>query len=521
MIAQSLRDLRNRVTCFSPCKIITLLAAWIACSGALDAAEPLAIGSRLEPFIDSYLIDRLDNVRPELGQPREEEIVLHFGEEWEKATGYVTILHDRDIYRMYYRGVPAGKGGEYDDDNEVTCYAESRDGIHWEKPKLRIHEFRGSLDNNIIIARDPHRMAHNFAPFLDDRPGVPADERYKAVGGVFYDQGGSVPDAAHASTQGGLYRYVSADGIHWQRYAEQPLFPGYALDSLNAPAWVESEQVYALYLRTWSEGGTPEQPKFRGFRTISRSTSKDFKSWTKPEPMTFGNTPLEHLYTNGTHPYFRAPHLLIALPFRFWPARQALSTAELTAQQVPPSQRKGISDVVLMTTRGGSSYERLFMESFIRPGLDRKVWHARDNMPALGVVQTGPSEMSLYLLRHYVLPDSHVRRYSLRLDGLAFLRAPYAGGSVTTKPLTFSGRELVLNYSTSAAGSLKVELLDESGQPHPGFGAGDCDEIIGDEIARKVTWRGRSDLQALAGRIVRVRFLMKDASLYSLRFADK
>jgi hypothetical protein len=171
-----------------------------------------------------------------------------------------------------------------------------------------------------------------------------------------------------------------------------------------------------------------------------------------------------------------------------------------------------------MTTRGGNAYERLFMESFITPGLDRQVWHARDNAPALGVVQTGPAEMSLYLLRHYTLPDSHVRRYSMRLDGFACIRAPYVGGTLLTKEFTFAGENLVINYSTSAAGSVRVELLDQSGRPVSGFSTEDCDEIIGDETARRVSWQRKPDVGSLRGKPVRLRFTMRDARLYSLRF---
>ena len=89
---------------------------------------------------------------------------------------------------------------------------------------------------------------------------------------------------------------------------------------------------------------------------------------------------------------------------------------------------------------------------------------------------------------------------------------------MVTKPLRFSGRTLVVNYATSAAGSLRVELQDENGEPLPGFGLGDCQEVIGDEIERVVSWKGGEDLSALRGKTVRVRFVMKDADLYSIRF---
>ena len=87
-----------------------------------------------------------------------------------------------------------------------------------------------------------------------------------------------------------------------------------------------------------------------------------------------------------------------------------------------------------------------------------------------------------------------------------------------TKPFTFSGRELVVNYATSAAGGIRIELRDDSGGPAPGFAAADADELVGDEIERVVTWRDASDVSALQGKPVRLRALMKDADLYSIRF---
>ena len=56
--------------------------------------------------------------------------------------------------------------------------------------------------------------------------------------------------------------------------------------------------------------------------------------------------------------------------------------------------------------------------------------------------------------------------------------------------------------------------------PFPGFKLADANEIVGDEIARDVSWKGvhGSDVSQLAGRPIRLRFAMKDADLYAIRF---
>lgn len=107
---------------------------------------------------------------------------------------------------------------------------------------------------------------------------------------------------------------------------------------------------------------------------------------------------------------------------------------------------------------------------------------------------------------------------ALRLDGFASAHAPYSGGELVTKPLFFTGKGLGLNFSTGAAGYVRVELQDDSGKPLPGFSLGDCPEMIGDSIERMVQWKGVTELSALNGKPVRVRFVMKDADLFSYRF---
>lgn len=91
---------------------------------------------------------------------------------------------------------------------------------------------------------------------------------------------------------------------------------------------------------------------------------------------------------------------------------------------------------------------------------------------------------------------------------------------MSTRPFTFTGAELVLNMSTSAGGSIRVEVQDAAGQALPGFGLDDCPELIGDEIARTVAWKHGPDVSALAGQAVRLRFALREADLFSLQFRD-
>lgn len=436
----------------------------------------------------------MKGVQLKLHEPRREGVALKFDRPWEGGFScYTTVLKDGPTYRMYYRGLPIATRD--DSPEAVVCCAESKDGITWTKPSLGLFEVRGTRDNNVILTNTP--FAHNFSPFLDDRPGAPADERYKALAG---------------DSKSGLHAFKSGDGTHWTPLQATAVFTKGAFDSQNVAFWSAAEQTYLCYFRTWKRMGA------EGYRWISRTTSKDFVHWTEPVEMEFGDTPPEHLYTNGTHPYYRAPQIYLALAKRFFPSKAALSADQAKALVSEPGYRVASSDSVFFTSRGGNRYDRTFMEAFIRPGPSAEDWVARDNTPALGVVPANARQMFIYRVSHYAQPTCHMARYSLRTDGFVSVSAPYSGGELITKRLTFSGSKLEVNFETSAAGGVRVEIQDDNGKAFPGYALADCPEVIGDEIDRTVAWKGGADVARLAGKVVRLRFVLRDADLYSLRF---
>ncbi|OPZ69127.1 MAG: hypothetical protein BWY83_02081 [bacterium ADurb.Bin478] len=127
--------------------------------------------------------------------------------------------------------------------------------------------------------------------------------------------------------------------------------------------------------------------------------------------------------------------------------------------------------------------------------------------------------MSIYVNQNYAQPSACLHRYSLRRDGFASLTAGYQGGEMLSKTLTFSGERLLLNFRTSAAGQIGVEICEESGKPIPGFTLAECRPLIGNELNRAVVWTHGESVAALAGRPIRLRLVMKDAHLYALQFA--
>jgi len=455
------------------------------------------IGSRRELFVDTFLIDRMKGVNLVLHEPHDEGSVLYFDKIWEGPfSGYSTVIDDGDMFRLYYRGLrAAGKDGSQ---TETTCYATSTDGIHWVKPALNLYQADEHPGNNLILAGDPP-FSHNFSPFLDTNPNASPTEKFKALAGT---------------RDSGLCAFVSPDGVHWSKIMEKPVFTEGIFDSQNVAFWSESEARYCCYFRTWTK------EDYGGYRTISRTTSADFRQWTTPTPMTFGNTPMQHLYTNQTHPYFRAPHIYVSIAARFMPGRQVISESQARELNVNPKYYKDCSDAVFMTSRGGNRYDRTFMQCFICPGIGLENWVSRTNYPALNVVQTGKAEMSVYVNHDYAQPTAHLRRYSLRLDGFASVYAPFEGGTFTTRPLIFKGKYLRLNASTSAAGGIRIELQDEEGNPLEGFSLNESNEIIGNDVDLEVHWSENADLASLNGMPIRMHFVLKDAHLYAFQFTE-
>ena len=164
----------------------------------------------------------------------------------------------------------------------------------------------------------------------------------------------------------------------------------------------------------------------------------------------------------------------------------------------------------------------------MRPGPQPDRWVCRNNLVAWGLVETelhfdgAPDELSRYVIEGYYQGEScRVRRHTMRVDRIVSVSAPLSGGELLTKPLRFDGDRLSINISTSAAGSIRVELQDAAGKPIPGFTLADCNLQFGDQLDRTVSWKAGADVSKLAGKPVRLKMELKDANLYSFQFSAK
>jgi len=468
--------------------------------------EGIDIGSRRELFVDDYLIERLEDAQRVLHHPTSREVSLARNQPWEgNVSGYTTVFQDGGIYRMYYRGTHTiyTQGKVTSPHREVVCYAESQDGIHWTRPELGLVEFDGSKKNNIIW---DGIGSHNFTPFKDMNPACKPEEKYKALGGG----------------KGGLFAFKSADGIHWSMMREAPVITKGAFDSQNLAFWDSVRGEYREYHRDFRDG-----------RDIRTCTSQDFVHWTEPVFLNYSPNRVSQLYTNGVIPYYRAPHIFLGFPTRYvdyeWAeSTKALPQLEYRRLVASSSRRSGtaITDGMFMSSRDGLNFN-IWPESFIRPGIQRPgSWFYGDNYQNWGLVETkshlegAPDELSIYVSEAGRQPEGNrIRRFTIRVDGFVSVKAPMSGGELITQPIVFDGNNLLINFSTSAAGNIRVEIQDADGKPVDGFRLADCHEIFGDEVERVVKWKDGGDLSKLAGMTIRLRFVMKDANLYSIRFS--
>ena len=500
--------------------LLGLLLGLTVCLSAA-AQEVFPLGADRELFCDDTMIASMSDCQILVHQPVPQEVAIMCDKPWEgNNCGYWTVLYDDQakIFRAYAKAWSINNGEVEGHGIVITTY-ESEDGIHWKRPNLGLFEKEGSTDNNVVINEAvDHTDCHDFSPFIDTNPNAKPEARYKAVG--------------LSMGLKGLYAYQSPDGIHWTPMSDEPVYTDGAFDTQNITFWSEKEQKYILYYRIFSEGG------YNGTRMISRAVSDDYIHWTNEGTLIFpeGEGPVfeAQYYTNGIRPYYRAPNIYIGFPARYVDnelirATEFLPEWDFRQKRISQAQRLGtaVTDSVYITSRDGIHFRRS-NEAFLSPGLKTKDnWAYGDNYIGWTMFETDslrddcPRELSFFATEmSWAEMTAYARRYTLRIDGFGSVHAKNTIGEMTTRPFTFTGKELSLNLGTSAAGFVKMEFLDEEGNPIPGFTLEECDMFFGDTLDWRCSWNGSTDVSSLAGKTVSLRFVMREADLYSMKFEE-
>ena len=485
----------------------------------------IEIGDSREFFWDDCLVDTTHTTAGKrMHRPERREVVLRFDRPWEGSHCYfINMFRDGSKMRMYYH---ASANGCTDDVR--ICYAESVDGIRWEKPELGLCEYNGSRKNNILLDKSmvpgvANPISDNMFVFRDSNPDCPEDERYKGVCCIYHN---GIRD---------LKCFISPDGIRF-RYGWEMCSYRLFFDSLNTAFYDPNRKRYLCYLRGWHEhdGRATEKITRDSLRDIRVMESEDFRHWTTPVPLDFGaEAPDFHLYTNNVEPYDRSDRMLVGFPARYtdryqWTANyeRLCGKSERTQRIRDQSPRFGytVTDCLFMCSRDGKNWMRTD-EAFLRPGPENDwSWRYGDCFMNAGMFETpsafpgeAPELSFLSPTKRWTDESSGnlLVRYALRVDGFISRYAGFSPEVLLTKPFLFRGDRLTINFETSAAGSVFVELTDRNGKVLNEFRS--C-ELFGNSIDRTVDFEGK--LSELNGMPVRLRFTLSDADVYAFRFGS-
>ena len=463
------------------------------------------IGSTRQLFPDLSLMESVHRVELTMNPPYQTgEPLIQKDRPWEEGgstTGISytnsSVLKEKGRVRVWYDSL----GDEF----RQIGYAESTDGVHFEKPELGIVEIGGSRANNIVL-RGP---IGGGAVWVD--PHAPASERYRSF--------------RKTRPSGELAMHSSPDGLNWTLTRTVALGE---CDTQSVAFWDDAYDRYVLYMRKWFRFDDRSQ----SYRAVRRFESDDLVEWTDERivlraedgdfegPMPWRRPPLD--YYGGAVFKQHGVYFMLAQAYWHWLPR-------------PGEEGDGAPaaiDVRLCASRDGKTFRRLGgRRPFMRLGpagrFDSKAVWAMPNPVRMGDEQWiyyggvnkehgGSIDPATPSGRH----EGAISRAVMRLDG--FVSADTGGliGEMLTHPLRFDGGRLELNVDTSGGGWVLVELRDENGRPLEGYSRDDATPLNGNSVRMTASWGDRTDVSALAGRPVRVRFITRDCKLYAFQFTS-
>lgn len=515
--------------------------------GPADHDKPLDIGSRRQVFIDGRFLARTYNVELRAHAPvKTGEWTVKHDRPWE--TGgigpYSNVIKEGNTYRMWYQ-VMASREWHIDHEAGAVCYAESTDGIRWEKPNLRLVEFNGSKDNNIVLGHGAGgvRIGQSGGLVFID-PKAPAERKYRLF--IHHEPAGP-----------GVHIFSSPDGIRWQltdpnAVIFRPQDKGHHLDSQNVIFYDDRIDKYVFYGRKnlaqrGSQGRSiarGESDTLTGFPPL-----QDMPSIVYPDDFgpTFGATQLIDYYKSAAIKYPWAQDAYYMFPEVYY------HYVDAKIQGLPGGlpTNAGPLDTQFAASRDGIVWERYDRKPFVPLGQKGEFdWASARVIHGL-VPSVDDRHMYLYyrasdwlhgwdrnpenkrmLTEAGLGADQNIAvlsRVVLRKDGFVSVRPGHGGGSFTTPVLVFDGKQLVLNINTSATGFARVGILrpdtgaitgyDAYGAEKSGFGTEYCDLIhTANNTNYVVNWGGSSDVSALAGKPVRLQFNLYNCDLYAFEF---
>jgi hypothetical protein len=489
-------------------RILLPIAALLVCE--LPAAEPLMLTRHRQLFVDDRLIASSSKLKRVIhaAQKYEDNPILLPVKPWEGQYTllYGTVIRDEEegIWKMWYSTVNHFRYiQKIFPESTYLCYATSRDGLRWTKPDLGIISYRGNKQNNIVL-EGTHAPELGIEGILDavsilkDAKDPDPAKRYKLMVWRHNQkfEGGKSAYVLEGPYRMGHYVAFSPDGIRWSR-PEHLAFPYLPVRDTMSLMWDPRTSKYIAFVKQQVDGK----------RARFVSESDDFLTWSSPNQILVADDrdPRNvELYHNTGFPY------------------EGMYLGLLTVFHPEPLDNIYL-DLQLISSRDGRTWERVGDRSPFLPVGRRDIdWDYGFHSPSSGPPIRVEDELWFYYsgraYRHPV--DGQGREPNkgaiglakLRLDGFVSMDARDEDGTLTTVPLRFSDAGLYIN-ADAKRGRLRVEILDEAGLPIEGFRENNGIEFTGD----KVRWRA-ADLSALRGRTIRIKFYLRNASLYSFGF---
>ena len=487
--------MRFRLDSMAACALCMIVLA-----GATPTmAEPYALGGDTFLLLDGTTLDSVTGAELTVNPPRFDALVMIADRPWEKGgiTSYGNVFHDPIAreYRFYY--VPVAWDVE---PGFCLCLATSRDGVHWEKPSLGAVEWKGSKDNNIVI------WAQREGTVIID-PNAAPQHRYAFI-------------SSHPELKTRLF--TSPDGIHFTMH-DEPVASIHS-DSQISSFWDKDTGAYFHYPRVGYKG--------RAAGVVITNAMNEH--WPENIPVVLSrddrDPPGMDLYTNACQKYGRARNAYVGFPTPYYHWNEEWrSYLNAPTLAMGGKTNDGTIDTQLATSRDGKAWIR-HRTPYIRMGnyggLEVKV-----AMMIPGIIHEGDRLYQYFMGYTFTHGDLKVRhgdggrelggvfRVEQRVDGFISLDFGYEGGAVVTGPFTFEGDRLSLNINTSAAGEARVAVLGGDGGELAGYGLDDARFINGNYTGKTVEWRdGATDVSALAGTPIRLRFECRGTRLYSFTF---
>jgi len=438
-------------------------------------------------FVDNFLIEETTLQRTfHLAEYYHSNPVLQPDQPWESKDGLAEAMAFSDgvwfdpkdnLFKVWY---VSGK-------ESCTCYATSTDGIHWDKPALDVEP-----PSNIVL-----RQARDSATVWLDLDEKNPQRRFKMV--LFAMDG--------VERNKPLELRHSPDGIHWSPVIAGNGYPDRSITMDRTTVFYNPFRGrWVLSLRDWDEGPQRtarcryyvETPDLEPLDTLWQDKST-LSKWASADRLDqLPGTSFAQLYNLDAVAY----ESLLLGAF-------SINTANADSQTGRPK----INQVKLGYSRDGFHWHRPDRRVFLPVSETTNAWNW-GNVQSVGGVCLVVGERLYFYVSGRTGRTNTVGLAFLRRDGFASMDAGAQEGTLTTRPVCFSGKHLFVNVD-DPTGELRVEILSLAGQVVAPFNSGTCVPVTADQTSHMVLWKGVNDLSSLVNQPVRFRFHLKNGRLYA------